>query len=351
MSDRILNFAEAIREGTRCAMQEDPSVYIMGLGVTDPKGIFGTTTGLCEEFGPQRVFDVPVSENALTGIALGSAIAGKRPILTHQRIDFALLSIDQLVTQAAKWHYMFGGKACAPLVIRAVIGRGWGQGPQHSQNFTSLFAHVPGLKVVLPSTPADAKGLMISAVRDNNPVLYLEHRWLHAVTGHVPAGSYATPIGPTRTAIHGKDVTIVATSYMTLEALKAARILSDRGVEAEVIDVRTANPLDDTEILESVRKTGHLVVAELDWKHCGLAGEIVARVAEKGFRHLRKPPMRVALPDIPTPTSHMLAKDYYPRAEEVVGAVESLLELEHLTFTRPVSTQLDVPDRSFTGPF
>ncbi len=188
-------FNEAILEAHDQLMAVDPNVYIMGLGVPDPKGIFGTTVGLQEKYGPNRVMDMPCSENAMTGVAIGSALVGMRPIMTHQRVDFFLLALDQLVNNACKWHFMFGGQLNVPLVIRLIIGRGWGQGPQHSQTLTSFFAHLPGLKVVAPSSPYDAKGLLISAVEDNNPVVYLEHRWLHNIYGEVPSEIYRVPLG------------------------------------------------------------------------------------------------------------------------------------------------------------
>jgi len=334
------------------AMAEDSSVYIMGEGVPDPKGIFGTTLGLLEKFGSERVLDMPVAENGMTGVAIGSALMGMRPILTHQRVDFALLAMDQMVNNAAKWHYMFGGQLSVPLVIRLIIGRGWGQGPQHSQSLQSWFAHVPGLKVVMPTTPRDAKGLLLASIRDNNPVIFLEHRWLHNIAGHVPAESYTIALGEARVARRGQDLTIVSTSYMTLEALRAATWLSAAGVEVEVIDVRSLRPLDAETILASVRKTGRLLVTDTSWTFCGFSAEIVALVAEKAYSHLLCSPCRVALPDAPTPTSHAVAKFYYPRAVDLYKASCKMMGLQHAEVELEIlSTQLDVPDKSFTGPF
>src|SRR5258708_18997424 len=198
--NHIQKFHEALLDATDICVARDPNVYLMGLGVPDPKGIFGTTLGLQQKYGPKRVLDMPVSENGMTGVALGSALVGMRPILTHQRLDFALLAMEQMVNQAAKWHYTFGGELKVPMVIRLIIGRGWGQGPQHSQSLHAWFAHVPGLKVVMPATPADAKGLFIASVEDNNPVIFIDHRWLHNITGQVPKGHYTVPIeiGSTR---------------------------------------------------------------------------------------------------------------------------------------------------------
>ncbi|MCX7178069.1 MAG: alpha-ketoacid dehydrogenase subunit beta, partial [Proteobacteria bacterium] len=247
--NRQLKFSEAIREATDQAMGRDPSVYIVGLGVPDPKGIFGTTLGLQEKYGAVRVQDMPLSENAMTGVALGSALVGMRPIITHQRMDFALVAMEQMVNQAAKWHYMFGGKANVPMVVRMIIGRGWGQGPQHSQSLQAWFAHIPGLKVVMPTTAHDAKGLLAASIEDNNPVIFIEHRWLHNIADEVPAEYYTVPLGKARVMRAGSDVTIVGTSYMALEALRAAERLDEDGISAEVVDLRTIRPWDIETVL------------------------------------------------------------------------------------------------------
>ena len=350
---RQLRFAQAINDALDVAMAADARVYVMGLGVPDPKGIFGTTLGLVEKYGPARVLDMPTSENAMTGVAIGSALAGMRPIMTHQRLDFALLSLDQIVNQAAKWHYMFGGQMRVPLVIRMIIGRGWGQGPQHSQSLQAWFAHVPGLKVVMPATPHDAKGLLLASIEDDNPVVFLEHRWLYNITGPVPAGAYRVPLGRAKTVRRGTDVTIAATSYMTLEALRAAELLDGDGVSAEVIDVRTVKPLDGAAILESVRRTGRLIVADTGWKDMGIGAEVVARVAEEALEDLKSPPRRLGLADCPAPSTPALANGYYPRAAHIAAAARRMLKLEA---TEPEADAvsaipLDVPDASFTGPF
>ena len=353
MMNRELKFFQAINEAIDLCMAKDPTVYIMGLGVPDPKGIFGSTLGLQQKYGGTRVMEMPTSENGMTGVAIGSALVGMRPILTHQRIDFAVLAMEQIVNQAAQWHYMFGGQMGVPLVIRMIIGRGWGQGTQHSQSLQAWFAHVPGLKVVMPTTPHDAKGLLIASIEDNNPVIFIEHRWLYNITGHVPEGVYRVPLGQARVVREGEDVTIAGTSYMTLEALRAAEMLAEDGIKAEVIDIRTLKPLDEELILESVRKTGRLIVADTGWKTVGFSAEIVARIAEEAFTDLRSPPRRVALPDCPSPTTPALANHYYPRAVHIVATAKRMLGLsadipaQHLITSVP----LDVPDMSFTGPF
>ena len=349
----MMTVAEAIRVATAEAMSADPRVIIMGLGVPDPKGIFGTTLGLQEEFGPERVFDIPCSENAVTGIAIGAALGGYRPILTHQRVDFALLSLEQIVNQAAKWRYMFGGKMHVPLVIRMIVGRGWGQGPQHSQALHAWFAHIPGLKVVLPVLPQDSRDLLLLAVQDDDPVIFIEHRWLHGVRGNVAARKPSLPLGRAAVVREGKDVTIAAFSYMVLEAIEAAKQLADDGISAEVIDMRTARPLDTDTLLESVRRTGRFVAADIGGGMCGLASELVSAVARGAFRSLVAAPELVALPDIPTPTSPALAAAFYPRAPHIVASVRRSLGLpvDPGIFAVAEGVELDKPDPAFTGPF
>jgi len=334
-------------------MEADPSVYVMGLGVPDPTGIFGTTAGLEAKFGPRRVLDMPLAENAMTGIAIGTALVGMRPVMTHQRVDFALLAMEQIVNQAAKWHYMFDGKHRVPLVIRMIIGRGWGQGPQHSQSLQAMFAQVPGLKVIMPTTANDAKGLLISAIEDDNPVVSLEHRWLYGIADEVSVNMYRTPIGRARIMREGTDFTIVGLSYMSLEALRAAELLAERGVSAEVIDLRSLRPLDEETVLGSVSKTGRLLAADTAHRLFGASSEIVALVSEKAFGALKSAPVRVTLPDHPTPTSCALANDYYPRAGHIAAAV--LRQLGHPVddslYLPPEGRSLDQPDPLFTGPF
>ncbi len=352
MGNREIKYFEAIREAIDQSMQKDPTVYVIGLGVPDPKGIFGTTIGLQKKYGPERVMDMPCSENGMTGVAIGSALVGMRPIMTHQRVDFALLSLEQIVNQAAKWHYMFAGQLKVPLVIRLIIGRGWGQGPQHSQSLESWFAHIPGLKVVMPATPFDAKGLLISSIEDNNPVIFIEHRWLHSLSGHVPEKMYRVPIGKPKIVRKGSDITLVATSFMVVEALRAQQYLERMGIEAELIDLRTLRPLDDTLIISSVKKTGRLLVVDTGWTSFGVGAEIIARVTEKGFSYLLAAPRRIGLPEVPTPTSAALSNLYYPQADDIIRAVLKMLK-KNIRGSIPKlhDGPLDIPDISFTGPF
>jgi len=353
MGDREKKYFEAIHDAIDMSMQHDPSVYIIGLGVPDPKGIFGTTIGLQKKYGKERVMDMPCSENGMTGVAIGSALVGMRPIMVHQRVDFAVLALEQIVNQAAKWHYMFGGQLRVPMVIRLIIGRGWGQGPQHSQSLESWFAHIPGLKVVMPTTPYDAKGLLIASIEDNNPVIFIEHRWLHNISGQVPERMYRVPIGKPEILCKGNDITIVATSFMTLEALRAQKYLLGLGIEAEVIDLRTLRPLDDALIITSVKKTGRLLVVDTGWTSFGTGAEIIARVTEKGFSYLTSAPHRIGLPEVPTPTSAALSNYYYPQAEDIIRAVLKMLKknIRGITIPKLHAGPLDIPDMSFTGPF
>ena len=249
-AERVINASEAIREATALAMEQDPRVFVMGEGATDPKGIFGTTSGLRERFGDARVMEMPISENGFTGVAIGAALMGQRPIVIHQRVEFCLLAMEQLVNNAAKTHYVTGGAHSVPLVVRLVVGRGWGQGPAHSQSLEGLFAQVPGLKVVMPSSAADAKGLLLGAVEDDNPVIFIEHRWVHYASGSVPEGYQAVPLdGPSRVR-EGKHVTMVASSYMTLEAMQACDALARQGCEVELFDLRVLRPLRLDAIVE-----------------------------------------------------------------------------------------------------
>ena len=348
----MLTFAEALRESQDHALETDNSVYLMGLGVPDPKGIFGTTLDLQREHGKDRVFDIPLSENAITGVAIGSAITGMRPILTHQRVDFALVSIDQIVNQAAKWHYMFNGTMSVPLVIRMIIGRGWGQGPQHSQSLHAWFAHIPGLKVVMPSTAYDAKGMLCAAVDDNNPVLFLEHRWLHNTKGFVPSHKYHVPLSKSFVSRKGTDLTLIGVSYMTLECLKAAEILSHFDISVEVVDLRSIQPLDTETILNSINKTKRIVVVDHAQPTCGISAEIISLAVENYGSQLLSNPKRICLPPHPVPTSHVLASDYYPTSNTIISSILSMFNKDNDLFTISDSTlPNDQPNREFVGPF
>jgi pyruvate dehydrogenase E1 component beta subunit len=334
-------------------MREDSSVICFGLGVTDPGGVFGTTLGLEKAFGSERVFDMPTSENAMTGIAVGAAIAGLKPVMTHQRLDFFLLAMDQLVNSAAKWHYMFGGQFNVPLTIRLVIGRGWGQGPTHSQNLQAWFSHIPGLKVVMPTTPSDAKGLLLASIADPNPVIFLEHRWLHNISEHVSENSPKIELGKARIARFGNQVTIVTSGFLVLESIKAADYLAIQGISCEVIDLRSLNPIDWNTIFESVEKTGRLLAIDSASITSSIAGEIVARVSSDRFSFLKSSPVRVAQPDIPEPRSFGLTKKFHINSKIILKKVSRMLNIEVHDFEGKYQDQAphDIPGDWFKGPF
>jgi len=350
---REITFSKAINEAISESMKYNDNVICYGLGVTDPKGVFGTTSGLEEVFGPQRVFDMPTSENAMTGIAVGAALNGLIPLMTHQRLDFFLLAMDQLINSASKWHYMFGNQKSVPITIRLILGRGWGQGPTHSQNLQAWFAHMPGLKVVMPTTPEDAKGLLTASILDPNPVVFLEHRWLHNAKGNVPEGFYTKPLGKSKKVKAGKDVTIVTMSYMTIEAMHAADYLEDKGISCDVIDLLTIKPMDWESIYTSVKFTGRILVLDTGFTTGSVAGEIIARVSMKCFNALKHKPSRLAMPDIPEPTSPALTKGFYVRASDIAIEVLKMFNIDFSNVKNDLPEPIphDIPGEWFKGPF
>lgn len=322
---RKLSYSLAINEALHQMMAQDPSVFLIGQGVKSPWYVGNTARGLLERFGPERVIDTPVSENCITGAAVGAAIAGMRPVIVHPRMDFMLFAMDPIINEAANWRYMCGGKASVPVVIWGCINRGGEQAAQHSQALHAFFAHTPGLKVVMPSTPYDAKGLMISAIKDEDPVIYISDRWLFTLEEHVPEEPYAIPIGKAIIRRVGSDVTIIAVSYIAVEALKAAELLEGEGIEVEVIDLRSVKPLDKELILDSVKKTGRAIVADVGWKSFGISAEISALIAENALEYLACPVVRIALPDTPAPAARSLEEVYYPKTRDIVAVVKDVL--------------------------
>ena len=323
-SDRTLSYSLAINEALHQTMAADPSVFVIGQGVKSPWYVGNTAQGLLERFGEDRVIDTPISENAMTGAGVGAAIVGMKPVVVHPRMDFMFYAFDPIMNQAANWHYMNGGKVSVSVVFWGIINRGGEQAAQHSQAIHALFSHIPGLKVVMPATPYDAKGLMIAAIKDPNPVVFVDDRWLYPIKGVVPEESYTVPIGKALVSKEGEDVTLVASSFMVHEAMKASALLEDEGIGAEVIDLRSLKPLDTRLLFESVKKTGRIVIADGGWKTCGLAAEISALISENVFRYLKSPIMRVALPDTPAPASSVLERDYYPNYMSIINAVRHL---------------------------
>lgn len=324
LNNRVLSYREAIFEALDLLLKADPDTYILGEGVDDASGIFGTTKGLVQLHGNDRVFDIPLAENGMTGIAIGTALAGMKPIFVHMRPDFIILALDQLINHAAKWSYMSNGEVSVPLTLRAVTGRGWGSAAQHSQNIQGLLTYMPGIKVVMPATAYDAKGLLVAAVRDPNPVVILEHRWLYDKKGYVPEGLYETPIGKANLCREGSDMTIVAVSTMVHEAMTASEKLESMGIDVEVIDLRSIKPWDRDVVFSSVNKTGKLIVADTGHAYGGLAAEIAAAVTEHCWDTLKGPVKRIALPEAPTPASSQLEQLYYPNWQSILVAVQEL---------------------------
>jgi acetoin:2,6-dichlorophenolindophenol oxidoreductase subunit beta len=346
---RELKYNQAISEAHVQSLEKDPNAFLMGVGIADPTGLFGTTKESRDKFGMGRVFDTPMSENTLTGVGVGAAMCGMRPVLIHARNDFLLLTMDQIVNHAAKWSYMCGGKLKVPFLIRAIIGRGWGQAGQHSQSLQSLFAHIPGLQVIMPVTPYDAKGLILESMNSDHTTVCIEHRWLYEKVGPVPEEYYRVPFGKGRRVREGKDVTIVAFSHMVLEAMTAVEDLAKEGISAELIDPRSLRPLDEEMILSSVKKTGRLLTVDTAWKTCGMTAEVAAVAAERGFRYLKEPVVRLGLAEVPTPCSPALEAIYYPSPKNIADAARSLVKGS--SSSGSASDSAKIREKEFTGPF
>jgi len=347
--ERSLTYAEAIYEATYQEMERDEGVFVFGLGVDDPKGMYGTTLDLHDVFGCDRNFDTPLSEDAMTGVAIGAALAGMRPIHVHQRMDFMLLCMNQLVNIAAKTSYMFSGACRVPIVIRCIVGRSWGQGAQHSQALHSYFAHIPGIKVAAPTTPHDAKGCLTAAVRDNNPVILMEHRMLYEHIGVVPKIAYETPFGKARILTVGDDITLVGISHMVVECLRAKHLLKDVGISAEVIDPITLTPIDSETITGSVAKTGRLLVIDNAWVNCGISAEIIAQLSENTKGSVNFMAKRMGFLPTPCPTTKPLENHFYPNAGTIAK------QAFEMVFGRTSDWQPKVEEaseiREFKGPF
>ena len=322
---RLFSYVDALREAAAQEMERDPAVFVMGLDVDDHKAIQGSTRGLVERFGPERVFTTPLSEDAMTGVAIGAAMAGLRPIHVHIRMDFLLLCMNQLVNIAAKSRYMYGGQIKVPMVVRSMIGKSWGQGAQHSQALHSMFMHVPGLKVVAPSNAHDAKGCLIAAIRDDNPVIFVEHRLLYPTESYVPEEPFAVELGRARVCAAGDDITVVGISNMVLECLRARELVAEIGVSAEVIDPISLVPLDIETILDSCRKTGRLLVVDNAWTNCGASAEIVARVAEECGASCDIAMRRIGFAPTPCPTTPSLEREFYPDPTTIAAAISEMV--------------------------
>ena len=348
---RLIRYVDALREAFEQEMERDPSVFIFGLDVDDHKGIQGSTLGLKEKFGKERVFGTPLSEDAMTGVAIGAAMAGYRPIHVHIRMDFMLLCMNQLVNMAAKSHYMYNGAVKVPLVVRTMIGRSWGQGGQHSQALHSLFMHIPGLKVVAPSNANDAKGCMIAAIRDNNPVIFIEHRLLYSVDGYVPYRPFEVELGKARILQEGDHITILAVSHMVMEALRAKKHLETIGIQAEIIDPVTLWPMDMETIMNSVRKTGRLLVVDNAWLTCGASSEVMTKVYEACQESGAAVPTmsRMGFAFTTCPTTRPLENVFYPNSRTIAARAYEMVKGKGERWEPAADAKTEID--AFRGPF
>jgi len=321
MDERVITFAEAINEALKQSMMKDPEVILLGENVTSSWR--PTTKGLLEEFGRERVRDTPISETAFIGTGIGASILGMRPVVELMLVDFGLVAMDQILNQLAKTHYMSGGVVKTPLTIRASYGGGTSSGATHSESLYSLFAHMPGVKVVVPSNPFDAKGLLISSIRNDDPEIFMEQRLLYDLKGPVPSEDYVLPLGEAKIVRQGDDVTVFTVGRMVHEALQAAQDLKNK-VSVEVIDARTVVPLDEKALISSIEKTGRLVVVDEDYERCGFSAEVAAIAANKAFEYLKAPILRVAAPNAPIPYNPTLEKNHLPNKDKIVSAIKSV---------------------------
>lgn len=349
---RTLSYVEALQEAVEQEMDRDEKVFVIGLNVDDHKAIQGTTKGLIDKFGPERVMDTPLSEDALTGICIGAAMAGMRPIHVHIRMDFLMLCMNQLVNMGAKAHYMYDGQLSVPMVARSIIGKSWGQGAQHSQGLHSMFMHVPGLKVVAPTNAYDAKGCMITAIRDNNPVMFVEHRLLYSTDAPVPEDPYTVDFGHARIVATGgdnPDITLVGISYMLVECLAAKELLADVGISAEVIDPVSLLPLDVETIAKSAERSGRLLAVDNAWTTAGASSEIIAAVCE---REKGKPLVVGRMGYAPTtcPTTPELEKEFYPNAATIASRAYAMVRPDEDAWVPDVEPTLP-HEAAFRGPF
>lgn len=358
-NERILSTAQAINEALQVMGERDKNVLLFAEGVDDPSAVYGTTKGMVPIYGRDRVIEMPVAENGLCGVAIGAAMRGKRPVISFHRVEFALLAMEQIINNAAKMHYASNGQHKSPLVIRLIIGRGWGQGPQHSQSLESMFACIPGLRVIMPVFPQDTKGMLIAAIEDDSPVVIIEHRWCHYIKGHVEEGYFTENITTPKLISGGDDATIVATSLSTIEAVKATDALATVGIKTDLFDLRVLNPLDTNPIVESFKKTGRLLTVDTGHKTHGIGGEIIAQVMEQAGSNMKCPPSRIALPDHPVPSSRGFIPGLYPDAKKIVSKVCAMVNADDGVTNQALETlstnigklPVDIPDPTFTGPF
>lgn len=343
-------FSEVVNLTLKAIMKSNNKTVLFGLGVDDPKGIFGTTSGLKEIYGNSRVFDMPASENAMTGVAIGMSLNKMIPIMNHQRMDFFLLAMDQLINNAAKWKYMFGGQQKAPIIIRLIVGRGWGQGPTHSQNFQNMFASIPGLKVYIPSFPSTVRNILHASIKSSDPVLIIEHRWLHYMNEKIDFKSKPKKISCIKKIKDGKDLTIISSSYSTFEILKLYDNLKKNNISIDHLDINMLKPFNNDLIYNSVKKTGKLLILDNSvHKYCSFGGHLISELVSKKKNIFKKEPINLNLPDIPSPTSYYLSKKFYNSSEDIFKAIAKLMN-KKLELPKDIHKH-DIPDPKFRGPF
>jgi len=356
---KLMTGADTIRYAFICAANKIKNLVLISEGVADPSSFYGTLKGLNKYYNKDKIIEMPLAESALTGVSIGAAINGLRPVLNYHRVEFALLAMEQIINNAAKSSYISSGKHKVPFVLRLVIGRGWGQGPAHSQSLENFFSSIPGLKVIMPTFPNDTKELLLGAIKDNNPVIIIEHRWCHYIKEKVKIGYSSSSLesGPKKLTL-GKDYTVVATSYMVLESLEAYKILKKFGINIEVFDLRILKPLKLKKIISSVNKTGRLLTVDTGFKILGIGSEIVSEISEKSFKKLKSPPRRLGLPDHPTPSSRGYLKNVYPDTYKICQIVTQDLKVNTKIWNaikteikRKANKVIDIPNPLFKGPF
>ena len=345
------SYSQAINKALMEEMKRNKKLVCFGLGINDSLNFFGTTKGLEKKFGHDRVFETPTSENAMTGIGVGMSLNSNPCVMMHQRLDFFLLAMDQLVNSAAKWHFMFGGKKSVPITIRLVVGKGWGQGPTHSQSLQSWFSHIPGLKVVMPTFPKDAYNLLKKAIRDPNPVIFIEHRWLHNVEQETKKIKYKSIKYLPELISKGADFTAVSYSLSTIEMLSLKKMLNKNKVSFDLIDLKSIKPLNISIIKNSLKKTKRLLILDsISHPICSVGSEILSQLFREKNIKLLKPPILLTLPDVPTPTSTYYTKDFYIKKADIINNVSKLVG-KKIKFVSNDSNLHDVPDSNFKGPF
>jgi acetoin:2,6-dichlorophenolindophenol oxidoreductase subunit beta len=358
MSKRNISFTEAIREAVFQSIKKDKNLFLMGEGVDDPSSMWGTIKGVKRKFGKSKTIEMPVSENGMIGVAIGSAINGSKVLVNLQRVEFALYAFEQIINNAAKTSYISRGKHSVPIVIRMVIGRGWGQGPEHGQSLENIFSAIPGLKVVIPAFPEEAKSMLIASIFDPNPVIFLEHRWSHFTRGKVDKKFKIKKLKSFNKITTGSKLTLVANSVNVLECLRVSKLLKKYYIDIDLFNLCMPNPLDLTEVIRSVKKTKRLITIDLSHKRLGVGAEIIASILENKI-DLKSPPVRLGLPFHPVPSSRGLVKNFYPTGHEILNSIKESLKIDKIKFSKILNEYnlntkklpIDVPDPYFKGPF